>query len=145
MTSSTHYLLENLKMQLDLHRKLISLQKKKKRAVIERDLGGLEAAVAQEEEVVNTVKRLTEVRTAIIEKLAERFGTNPRDAKLSEVVGKTLEEDMKEVFDKTVQDLSETARKMVDLDTIIAPKKASRTAPKPKKAAKPAAAQLVAG
>ena len=123
MTSNTHYLLENLKLQLDLHGRLISLQEKKRRAVVERDIGGLEAAVADEEDVVVKVKHLTEVRGAILEKLAQRFGLAPSDIKISKIVEKSLREDMREVFSKTLHDLSDTARKIVDLDTITVPKK----------------------
>lgn len=123
MTSSTHYLLENLKLQLDLHGKLISLQEKKRRAVVERDLGGLEAAVSEEETVVKTVKHLTEVRGAIVEKLAQRFGLAPNDIKLSKIVEKSFQEDMRRVFSETLRDLSDSARRIVDLDTVTIPEK----------------------
>ncbi len=144
MTSSTHYLLENLKLQLDLHGKLISLQERKRRAVIERDLGGLEAAVSEEETVVKTAKHLTEVRGAIVERLAQRFGLAPNDIKLGKIVEKSFEEDMRRVFSQTLRDLSDSARRIVDLDTVTIPeKKTERPAVRAKTAKKrPARVQV---
>lgn len=125
MESSAHYLFENLKLQLDLHGRLLSLLEKKRRAVIERDLGGLEAALTDEEGVVEKIKYLTEIRTAIMEKFAERFGLAPDEIKLGKI-GEDLPQDMHEAFGRTLRELSGTARRIVELDTLTLPKTKGR-------------------
>jgi len=122
MESSAHYLFENLKLQLNLHGSLLSLLEKKRRAVIERDLGGLEAALSKEEDVVEEIRHLTEGRTAIIEKFAERHGLLPHEIRLSKI-GEYLSQDVLGVFEETLYGLSDTARKIVELDTLALPKR----------------------
>lgn len=122
MESSAHYLFENLKLQLNLHGGLLSLLEKKRRAVIERDLGGLEAALSREESVVEKIRHLTEGRTAIMEKFAERHGLLPHEIKLSKI-GEYLPQHVLDAFEETLYELSETAAKIVELDTLTLPKK----------------------
>ncbi len=122
MKSSAHYLFENLKLQLNLHGNLLSLLEKKRRAVIERDLGGLEAALSEEEGMVEEIKHLTEGRTAIMEKFAERHGLLPHEIRLSKI-GEGLPQHVRDAFEGTLRELSETARKLVELDTITLPKR----------------------
>ncbi len=127
MESSAHYLFENLKLQLNLHDSLLSLLEKKRRAVIERDLGGLEATLSKEEGVVEKIRHLTEGRTAIMEKFAERHGLLPHEIKLSKI-GEYLPQNVLGVFEETLYGLSETARKIVELDILTLPgRKGKRT------------------
>lgn len=132
MESSAHYLFENLKLQLDLHGSLLFLLEKKRRAVIERDLGGLEAALSREEDVVKKIRHLTEGRTAIMEKFAERHGLLPHEVSLSKI-GKYLPQHVLDVFEETLYELSETAHKIAELDILTLPKRkgkrAKRSAP----------------
>lgn len=130
MESSAHYLFENLKLQLNLHNNLLSLLAKKRRAVIERDLGGLEAVVSREESVVEEIKRLTEGRTAIMEKFAERHGLLPHEIKLSKI-GEYLSRHVLDVFEETLHELSETAAKIVELDISTLPAKKVKRAGRP--------------
>ena len=115
-------MLENLKLQLSLHHELLSLLEKKRRAVIERDVGALEAALMQEEDVVETLRRLTDVRTSIMEKFAERMGMPSKEITLRSI-GEKIEDEIREAFTEILQELSETAHKIVDLDTVTMPKK----------------------
>ncbi len=127
MESSAHYLFENLKLQLNLHGGLLSLLEKKHRAIIERDLGGLEAALSREEDVVEEIRHLTEGRPAIMEKFAERHGLLPHEIKLSKI-GEYLPRHVLDAFEETLYELSETARKIVELDTLTLPKKRGKRA-----------------
>ncbi len=127
MKSSTHYLFENLKLQLNLHGVLLSLLEKKRRAVIERDLGGLEAALSQEEDVVEKIRHLTEGRTAIMEKFAERHGLLTHEIGLS-LIGGDLPQDARDAFEEILFELSETAHKIVELDTLTLPKRKKKRA-----------------
>ena len=134
MESSAHYLFENLELQLDLHGELLSILEKKRRAVIERDLGGLEAALSNEENVVEEIRHLTEGRTAIMEKFAERHGLLPEEIRLSKI-GEYLPQQTLNAFEETLCELSETAGKIIELDATTIPrrkvKKARSTASSP--------------
>ncbi len=134
MESSAHYLFEKLELQLELHGELLSLLEKKRRAVIERDLGGLEAALSSEENVVNEIRHLTEGRTAIMDKFAERHGLLPDEIRLSKI-GEYLPQQTLNAFEETLCELSETAGKIIELDTLTLPrrktKKAKSTASSP--------------
>jgi len=127
MESSTHYLFENLKLQLNLHGVLLSLIEKKRRAVIERDIGGLEAVLSREENVVEEIKRLTEGRTSIMEKFAERHGLLTNEVGLS-LIGRDLPQDARDAFEEILFELSETAHKIIELDTLTLPKKKRKRA-----------------
>ncbi len=122
MESSAHYLFENLKLQLNLHGSLLSLLEKKRIAVIERDLGGLEAALSKEEGMVEKIKHLTEGRTAIMEKFAERHGLLPHEIRLSKI-GEYLPQQTLNAFEETLHELSESAGKIIELDTLTLPKR----------------------
>ena len=68
MQPSANYLLENMKLQLDLHDKLLSIFDRKDRAVRERKIRGLEAVMAEEQGVVGKIRHLTEVRSVIMDR-----------------------------------------------------------------------------
>lgn len=126
MESSAHYLFENLELQLDLHGELLSLLEKKRRAVIERDIGGLEAALSSEESVVEEIRHLTEGRTAIMEKFAERHGLLPHEIRLSKI-GEYLPQQTLNAFEETLHELSESAGKIIELDTTTLPRRKGKS------------------
>jgi hypothetical protein len=140
MESSAHYLFENLELQLALHGELLSILEKKRRAVIERDLGGLEAALSSEENIVEEIRHLTEGRTSIMEKFAERHGILPEEIRLGKI-GEYLPEQTLNAFEETLVELSESAGKIIELDTLTLPR---RKAKKAKTATSPSCAQPVA-
>ena len=125
MESSAHYLFENLELQLDRHGELLCILEKKRRAVIERDLGGLEAALSSEENVVEEIKHLTEGRTSIMEKFAERHGLLPEEIRLSKI-GEYLPQQTLNAFEETLCELSETAGKIIELDTLTLPRRKAK-------------------
>lgn len=117
MQPSAHYLLENMKLQLDLHDKLLSLFDRKNKAVRERKVRGLEAVLAEEHGVVGKIRHLTEVRGVIMERFAGKFGVSAEDIELSNI-GKGLEGHLREVFVRTLQDLSKTAHMIMEVDSL---------------------------
>ena len=130
MESSAHYLFENLELQLNLHGELLSILEKKRRAVIERDLGGLEAALSSEENVVDEIRHLTEGRTAIMEKFAERHGLQPEEIRLGKI-GEYLPQQTLNAFEDTLLELSESAGKIIELDTTTLPRRKVKKAKRP--------------
>ena len=130
MESSAHYLFENLELQLNLHGKLLSILEKKRRAVIERDLGGLEAALSSEENIVEEIRHLTDGRTAIMEKFAERHGIQPEEIRLGKI-GEYLPEQTLKAFEETLHELSESAGKIIELDTLTLPRRKTKKAKRP--------------
>lgn len=117
MQPSANYLLENMKLQLDLHDKLLSIFDRKDRAVREREIRGLEAVMAEEHGVVGKIRHLTEVRSVIMERFAGKCGLPAEEVKLSSI-GKSLDGHFREVFSRTLQDLSETARRIIEVDNL---------------------------
>ena len=117
MESSAHYLLENLETQLSLHNRLLTLLKKKQRALIERDAGGLEEICSVEEGVVAKIRRLTTVRASILEKLSVRYAV-PRERRNLSGIGDLFPEDLSSSLKTASFSLAQTALKIVQLDTV---------------------------
>jgi hypothetical protein len=117
--SSAHYLTENLRHQLSLHRELIALCAKKRRAIGERDVVGLEAILCREEGVIASIRRLKESTAAILEKFAERFHISPDDA-IMDVIADSMEEDVRQGFCATLHELTLTAREIASHDALRA-------------------------
>jgi len=115
MKSTVHYLLENLELQLDLQHALISLLEKKHRAVIERDQGGMEVILPEERRVVSQIRRLIDIRAAIVEKFSVRHAIPGEQRTLSGIREKFPEE-CRQVLDDTARSLSQTAIRIAELD-----------------------------
>jgi hypothetical protein len=117
--SSAHHLTENLKHQLGMHEELLSLFEKKRRAVSEKDVVGLEAVLAREEGVVSAIRRIKESTSAILEKFAQRLDVSPDDGIIN-AIANTMEDNAREQFLRTLDELSASAREIASHDALRA-------------------------
>jgi hypothetical protein len=117
--SSAHYLMENLRHQLGLHNELLSLFEKKRRAVSEKDVVGLEAVLFREEGVVAAIRRLKESTAAILEKFAQRLDRSPDDG-IMDAVADTLGAGPREEFLHVLAELTRSAREIASHDALRA-------------------------
>ena len=119
MESSAHHLMENLRHQVGLHQQLLSLFEKKRRAVSERDVVGLEAVLFREEGIVTEIGRLKESTAAILEKFAQRLDVSPDDA-IIDTIAAGMQEDARKGFLEVLAELTRTAREIASHDALRA-------------------------
>ncbi len=75
---SGFHLLDNLETQLNLHRMLLSVLEAKRRAAIERDVFGMEAAGKKEQAILERIERMERWRDTILESMGQRAGRTER-------------------------------------------------------------------
>jgi hypothetical protein len=119
MESSAHHLMENLRHQVGLHHDLLSLFDKKRRAISERDVVGLEAVLFREEGIVTEIGRLKESTAAILEKFAQRLDVSPDDA-IIDAIAASMQEDARKSFLQVLAELTRTAREIASHDALRA-------------------------
>jgi len=111
--------MENLRHQAGLHDELLSLFGKKRRAISERDVVGLEAVLAREEGIVAGIKRLKESTAAILEKFAQRLDVSPDDG-IMDAIAAGMREDVRKSFFGVLSELTRTAQEIASHDALRA-------------------------
>ena len=94
---------------------LLAIFEKKRRAIAESNVVGLEAVLCREEEIVTSISRLKASTASILEKFAERFAISPDDT-LMKTIAASLEQKDREQFTRILSDLTDTAQKIASHD-----------------------------